>query len=300
MKLSFPSCIIVCMILLLSGVFAGCFDKTWIQSGDETYQVYVTDVIDGDTVRVIMPDGKEEALRFLGIDAPEVSEDSSNPFEYGDITNVSCLKKYGLIAKSFVYDLLVNTEIRIEFDVSAGVHDSYGRLLAYVYTMDGIDVNALLIQHGFSRVYTEETFSKELYYVQVENEAKNNSTGLWSCSERKHTGVHISLVHYNALGDDGINLNDEYVCITYYSNEAESKHLNLTGYTLSDDDGYTFIFPNGFGIDDGHILTIHTGLGENTLTDLYWGCNTPIWNNDGEIAYLQNKYGDLIDSYQWN
>lgn len=294
------SCLTVSIVILFCGVFPGCLEKTWMPSSDETYQVYVASVIDGDTIRVILPDGVENTIRFLGIDAPELSIDANKPFEFGNISNMSCLKEYGWMAKSFVNDQILHKEICIEFDVSAGFQDSYGRLLAYVYTINGADLNALLVQQGFSRVYTEETFSKELYYVQFEKEAMKNKTGFWGCSDIKDTVVQIFFVHYDALGNDGINLNDEYVCIKYNTKEKDNISMDLAGYSLSDDDGYSYVFPIGFGLDDGQMVIIHTGIGENNLTDLYWGSTNPIWNNDGEIAYLRNKNGAIIDTYQWN
>jgi micrococcal nuclease len=291
---------IICIILFVSNVLLGCTDKVWAPSSDETFKVYVSRIIDGDTIRIILPDGSEDTLRILGIDCPELSSDSNKPFEYGDIIDMTCLMDFGSMAKSFTNDLIINKEILIEFDVSAGFTDTYGRLLAYVYTLNETDVGALLIQNGFARVYIEEDFSKEHSYLLHENGAKLNRTGLWGCSEKEQYGVQILLVHYDAMSDDRTNLNDEYVCITYRSNETNKVPVNLTGCTLSDDDGYVFLFPNSFVIDEGMVVTIHSGVGENNLTDLYWGSSNPLWNNEGDIVFLQDASGTLMDSYQWN
>ncbi len=288
------------MILFASNVLLGCIEEGWAPSSDETIKVYVSRVIDGDTIRIILPDGSEDTLRFLGIDCPELSLDSNKPFEYGDIIDMTCLMDFGSMAKSCTNDLIIHKEILIEFDVSAGFTDTYGRLLAYVYMLNGTDVGVLLIQNGFARVYTEEDFSKKHSYLLHENIAKQNKTGLWGCSEKEQFGVQILLVHYDAMGDDRTNLNDEYVCITYRSNETSKVPVDLTGFTLSDDDGYVFLFPNSFVIDEGMIVNIHSGVGENNLTDLYWGSSNPLWNNEGDIVFLQDASATPMDSYQWN
>ena len=68
--------------------------------------------------------------------------------------------------------------VYIEFDEVAGLKGYYGRYLAYVYVNE-TDFNALLVKNGFARVYTEGEFKKEKYYLQLEEIAKANKTGLW-------------------------------------------------------------------------------------------------------------------------
>jgi len=40
-------------------------------------EVTLLHIIDGDTIRVRMPDGSEERVRYIGIDAPEVADPGS-------------------------------------------------------------------------------------------------------------------------------------------------------------------------------------------------------------------------------
>ncbi len=55
----------------------------------------------------------------------------------------------------------------------------YGRYLAYVYLENGTDFNALLVKNGLARVYKEGKCRKEAYYLQLEEIARANKTGLW-------------------------------------------------------------------------------------------------------------------------
>jgi len=45
-------------------------------------------------------------------------------------------------------------------------------------------------------------------------------------------------------------------------------------------------------------VTLHTGDGTNSATDLYWGSKRPIWNNDGDTASLYDHNGRLVDSLE--
>lgn len=59
------------------------------------------------------------------------------------------------------------------------------------------------------------------------------------------------------------------------NNGVES--VDLTGWTLKDEADHTFKFPS-FLLEAGATVTIHTGSGEDTQTDLYWGSSQAIWN----------------------
>ncbi len=64
----------------------------------------------------------------------------------------------------------------------AGLKGYYGRYLAYVY-VNGTDFNALLVKNGLARVYKEGEFRKKAYYLQLEEIARSNKTGLWRIAE---------------------------------------------------------------------------------------------------------------------
>ena len=73
----------------------------------------------------------------------------------------------------------------------------------------------------------------------------------------------------------------------------------MTGWTLSDEAGHVYTFPSGFILDAGATVTIYTGSGTDTQDKLYWGSSSPIWNNDGDTAYLKDNEGKLVDSWSW-
>ena len=103
--------------------------------------------------------------------------------------------------------------------------------------------------------------------------------------------VYISSVQFDAPGDDRNNLNGEWVKIT----NSDSISVVMTGWELSEArDKYAYIFPE-FTLSPGATVTIFTGSGTNTTTELYINRDMPIWSNDGDIATLRDASGNVID-----
>ncbi len=91
-----------------------------------------------------------------------------------------------------------------------------------------------------------------------------------------------------------LNLKDEWVKIT----NSGASPVTMTGWKITDEDvKHTYIFPQ-FILSSGAIVTLHTGKGTDTNTELYWGSGRPIWNNDGDIATLYDANGNLIDALE--
>jgi len=167
-----------------------------------------------------------------------------------------------------------------------------------VYYENGTDFTAQLVKLGYARVYTEGEFDKEDYYVELQQQAIENRTGLWGYESYKTQSrkIEILTVHYDAAGeaDDRTDLNDEYVVIKNYG----SVDVSLDGWKIMDEGGHTYHFHNVV-IPAGGKITLHTGSGVDTSKDLYWNWHSPIWNNRGDTAYLYDGSGELVDSYSW-
>ena len=90
--------------------------------------------------------------------------------------------------------------------------------------------------------------------------------------------------------DDATNTNDEWVEIV-----SPGGAVDLTGWIVHDEGAnYSFVLPS-FTLGPGARVMIHTGVGQNTATDLYWSRSQHVWNNTGtEIAYLANPAGALV------
>jgi LysM repeat protein len=71
--------------------------------------------------------------------------------------------------------------------------------------------------------------------------------------------------------------------------------VRLTGWTLSDQEGNVYTFPD-FSLWGGGAINIHTAGGSNTTTDLYWGQPNAVWNV-GDVAALSDAEGTVIATY---
>jgi len=92
-------------------------------------------VIDGDTIVVPGVVPGDVKIRYLLVDAPEATAGHTD-----------C---YGASASRFNADLVLGKTIQLAYD--ARCQDLFGRTLAYV-TVDGQDVNRLLIERGYACV----------------------------------------------------------------------------------------------------------------------------------------------------
>jgi micrococcal nuclease len=136
-------------------------------------------VIDGDTLEVHLNNGKTDKVRLLGVDTPETNA-KNKPGEYGTITDMECLTKWGQKATSYAIEQLDHREVILVLDEEAGLRGYYGRLLAYV-EVDKKDFNRSLVQLGYARVYEEGESQRESEYLKDQSVAQANSNGLWSC-----------------------------------------------------------------------------------------------------------------------
>jgi micrococcal nuclease len=127
----------------------------------------VVRVVDGDTIRVVQ-DGREEPIRYIGVDTPETVKPGSP---------VEC---YGKAASRANRELVDGERVRLVEDVES--HDRYGRRLAYVYrARDGLFVNAELVRRGFA---TPATFPPNVAhadeFADLARGARQDRRGLWS------------------------------------------------------------------------------------------------------------------------
>lgn len=154
-------------LLLLLGLLgcAGLAAEPAAEEGSapEGETAVVLNVIDGDTIDVDL-DGQEYRLRYIGVDTPERDE----PY-YQEATAAN---------RQLVDD---QTVILVK-DVSET--DRYGRLLRYVYLLDGTFVNAELLRQGMARLVTfPPDVAQQAYFGQLQAEARTANLGLWARNE---------------------------------------------------------------------------------------------------------------------
>jgi micrococcal nuclease len=146
------------LLLALIQMLGGCT----AQGQGPVTRALVAEVRDGDTV--VLDTGQK--VRLLGIDAPEL-EREGQPADF-----------LAHKAKRFLTDLAQGKRVRLEYDKVR--YDRYGRVLAFLFLMDGTDLSRELVRQGLARVYTippNMRFREELLGAQRQAIAARR--GIW-------------------------------------------------------------------------------------------------------------------------
>lgn len=242
----------------------------------------VSRIVDGDTVEL----GTGEKVRLLGINTPERGQ------------------PYYEESKNRLKELIEGKEVTLERDITD--KDQYGRLLRHVF-LNNENVNIKLVREGLATVYIispNVKYDKEL--GDAWNECLDEKINLCKPPEREGSVcdkncIGIPYFKWNAEGDDCYNLNGEYIV---FKNSCPYS-CDLKSWTVKDESSRDpYVFPD-FILESGTMVTLYTGCGTNTNTQLYWcssgySCNA-IWNNNGgDTLYLRNSDGELVLSYSYS
>ncbi len=102
------------------------------------------------------------------------------------------------------------------------------------------------------------------------------------------TDISVEIVSIVGAG----TLDAEWVVVRNTGTEP----LSLAGWQLQDANRHVFTFPN-LTLNSGGAVQIHTIAGTNTVIDLYWGLNDPVWES-GEEAQLLDPAGNVRAVYR--
>ena len=84
---------------------------------------------------------------------------------------------------------------------------------------------------------------------------------------------------------------NEHVLIRHVGDQE----LSLENWQLQDEQGNTFVFP-ALTMFNGGAVTVFTRPGSNTVVELFWGLDVPIWE-EGEQASLLDPDGLVQATY---
>jgi len=76
--------------------------------------------------------------------------------------------------------------------------------------------------------------------------------------------------------------------------------VDMTGWVLSDAQGITYIFPDGFVIGKHKTVVLHTGSGTDSATDLYWNRIRQVWQNFRDSMTLYDASNRLIVEFVYS
>ena len=232
----------------------------------------VKQVYDGDTV--LLEDGRK--VRYLGINSPEF------------------LEPFFLKAKRLNESLVLRKKIRLEFDQER--MDAYNRLLAYVYIGDQM-VNARMVGEGLAHAFFIGPNRKyQSLLLRTQAEAKQRKAGMWSVGGRPKD-LKVTNVH---LGDpEKPDPSSPYVRIVNLSQGP----TRLSGYTLSNESGKKYLFPN-VSLDPGYtVIVVSTegkdGADERGQLVVHWPDQKTVWDAQEDTAFLTDSHGGVIDQFHY-
>ena len=162
--------IIFSFAYLFEGQISHIFDIGLSTSTPNTVGIYynVTKVTDGDTIHVDI-DGNNETIRLIGINTPETVDPRRA---------VEC---FGKEASARMKEIASGKIVRLEYDDSQSLRDTYGRLLAYVYLEDGQMINRKMVAEGYAYEYTYMTpYHYQREFRELQKLAQVSKRGLWA------------------------------------------------------------------------------------------------------------------------
>ena len=121
--------------------------------------------------------------------------------------------------------------------------------------------------------------------------------------EKRHMSMGGGLVTTDSASDYFITV---HVVISSISGSSERVTIqNKSAYFTADltdwllTDGYwDYEFPS-FTLAAGGTVYVHTGDGTDSSTDLYWGYDRAVWNDDGDTGYLYDDRDQYISKYSY-
>lgn len=130
----------------------------------------VVHITDGDTIRVRLANGREERVRYIGIDTPEIGHEPGQADEpWGPEATVANRR------------LVEGEDVLLERDISDT--DRYDRLLRYVWVEGDsgwLMVNGELVTRGLAevRAYAPDTRHHD-WFVGLQDEAREAGRGMF-------------------------------------------------------------------------------------------------------------------------
>jgi endonuclease YncB( thermonuclease family) len=258
-------------------------DSWCVPWNTESTRAQVQEVIDSVTIKVMI-DGEVIPVRYIGIELPDYTEDPQ-------IWNRAREENRELVEGRTL--LLVSDRLD---------KDNEGRLLRYVMS-DSIFVNRQLVDSGFAiAASSPPNISCDGIFQESETLARASGRGFWAPTPtpsrtiptytptpvRSGDVVIVKISYKGTFWQEP----EEYVEIL---NDG-SQPVQLLDWTLSDIKHHVFFFPS-FVLGPQQYCRIYTDLYLPKHCGFTYHSHSPIWENDGDCAYLRDADGVLIDEF---
>lgn len=231
----------------------------------------VVRVIDGDSLELLIA-GEATDSRLVGVNAPEL---------YNDNNDITCA---GVTAKELLEAFLATGPVQ----VATTETDRFGRALV------DVSVNELLASDHLVRLgwglASGDSDTSQWPLMMAAAEAGSGMWGAEGCGAPAVDTIRIDAVQTDAPGNDRNNLNEEWVRLANVGPET----VDLAGWVLRDKTtGHAYTF-GSVELEPDSQVTVRSGTGQDTNTDLYWNETFPVWSNTGEVVLVVDPQGVIV------
>lgn len=241
-------------------------------------------VIDGVTIEV-MADNQIYPVSYIGVGLLEFEQDAI----------------VWIRAKEKNEALVGGKQVRLVQDRSDV--DSSGRRPRYVLA-GSVFVNLEMIRSGYAvSLSLPPDLSCDILFAEAQQQAILAERGLWVPAPTatrtliplpSATAAVTGAMVITGISERG-TLWQEPEEFVEFRNDTEDS-IQLKGWTLRDNENHVFVFPS-FILGAGQYCRVYTNEYHPTSCGFSYYSPSPIWNNDGDCAYLKDPYGQLIDTF---
>ncbi|MEA2172250.1 MAG: competence protein ComEC [Solirubrobacteraceae bacterium] len=272
----------------------------------------VTLVADGDTIDVKIPGDGAASVRFIGINAMELSKYSHT----ASARRGDCM---GVPAANFAERLIKASGWKVRLAAQSASSRSGRRIRRSVFVKSGgrwIDLAKAELAAGYDLFLPNgDEYAHNLEYERIAQQAQAAGKNLWdpkACGGPDQ-GAPLSVVaNWDADGSDEQNLNGEYIEIRNAGSSpvdiggwwARDSWLNWFGGKQHGTPG--FRFAPGTTVPARGLVRLHVGCGGDDATDLHWCQKSSAFENVaydktniGDGAYLFDPKGGLRAGFQY-
>jgi micrococcal nuclease len=160
------------LLIVFSVTAIICFSTTPLLAKEpiRTVNGIVTQVSDGDTVKLETAEGIKLKIRLYGIDAPEMEKINRRT---GTVSKPG--QPYGEEAYKALKSKMLDSKVKVEVMAI----DRYKRMVGIVY-LDSKNINLEMVKEGWAwayREYLDRAYASE--YLDAEREARTKRSSLW-------------------------------------------------------------------------------------------------------------------------
>lgn len=242
----------------------------------------VKEVIDGATFEIEV-EGQRVQVRYIGVELPGVQ--GSLAYEQALSANQN------LVEGKWV------TLIKDRSDIN-----QQNQWVRYVLA-EGVFVNHELIRQGLARANSyPPDISCDVFFLEAQRLAQAANLGIWTLAAVPTRTLVPTSAPLAVSGDvrvvfispkgEGWQDPEEFAEIRNLS----SYPVQLSGWTLSDEKGHKFTFPD-LALISGGYCRIYTNQYVPERCGLSYYSLSAIWDDAGDCAYLRDPYGNLVNQF---